>query len=146
MYFDADAAVAGDPHMLQVTVIDEGQELSVVDRGEQDQPAIEAGPHAIFFLRGDAVVLRLVDDVGLHPDGEIAGGGAALHGAPLIVLGRIAGRNPDVDARRHTAVLAELQIGFLQRRQVVSMVSTLATSSLLMISVILSLVRLSYRS
>ena len=62
-------------------------------------PQIQARPYAIFLLRDDAVVFGLVDDVGLHPDREIAGRRAAFHCAPLIVLCRIAGRDANVDAR-----------------------------------------------
>ena len=40
--FDANAAVGADPHVLEVAVIEEGQKLAVLDRGEQDQPAEQA--------------------------------------------------------------------------------------------------------
>ena len=127
--FDADAAVGADPHVLQVAVIDEGERLAVLDRGEQDQPAEQARPRAVFLLRDDAVVLALVDDVGLHPDGEIAGGRAALHRAPLVVLAGIAGRDADVDARPADRFLGgQREIGLLQRLEVSSMVRTCSTS------------------
>ena len=54
--FDADAAVGADPHVLQMAVIDEGERLAVLDRGEQDQAAEQARPRAVFLLRDDAVV------------------------------------------------------------------------------------------
>ena len=53
--FHADAAVGADPHVLQMAVIDEGQRLAVLDRGQQDQAAVKAGPHAVFLLRHHAV-------------------------------------------------------------------------------------------
>src|SRR5215510_10959193 len=113
---DADAAVAAGPPVLQMPVIEEGERLAVLDRGEQNEPAVETGPHAVFFLRHYAVVLRLVDDVRLHADREIAAGRAALHGAPLVVLGRIAGRDADVDARPTDGILPrQREIGLLQR-------------------------------
>ena len=116
--FDADAAVRPHPHMLQVAVVDEGERLTVLDRGQQDQPAIEPRPQAIFLLRDDAIVFGLVDDVGFHPDREISRGRASLHRAPLVVPGRIPGRNADVDARPADCLVGgKLEVGFLQCRE-----------------------------
>ncbi len=113
----ADAAVGANPHVLQVAVIDEGKQLAVLDRGQQDQAAVKAGPHTVLFLRDDALVFFFVDDVGLHADREVAGGRSSLHGAPLVVPGRIAGGNTDVDARPADRLLGgELQIRLFQRR------------------------------
>ena len=85
--------------MLQVAVIDEGQRLAVLDGRQQDQSAVKPRPHAILFLRDDTVVFRFVDDVGLHANGEVAGGRSTLHRAPLVIARRIAGGNANVDAR-----------------------------------------------
>ena len=50
-----------------------------------------------------------------EPVPESAEGGAAFHGAELIVLGRIAGRNADVDAGSADGVaLRQVEIRFLQ--------------------------------
>ena len=47
--FDADAAVAADPHVLQMAVVDEGERLAVLDRGEQDQAAEQARACVQYF-------------------------------------------------------------------------------------------------
>jgi len=68
--FDADAAIAAHPHMLQHPVIDEGQRLAGLDGGEQHQPAEQARPRAIFLLRSDAVICGFIDHIRLHPYGK----------------------------------------------------------------------------
>ena len=85
------------------------------------RPQKSPGRTQYFSCVTHAVVFGLIDDVGLHADREIAGGRAALHGAPLVVLGRIAGRDADVDARPADRLPGrELQIRFLQRLDGVS--------------------------
>ena len=60
--------------MLQDAIIDDGQRLARLNRGEQDQSAKQAGLCAIFFL-GDHIAFGLGEDnVGFHPNGEIARG------------------------------------------------------------------------
>ena len=89
----------------------------VIDQVEQDEAAVEPGPGAVLFLGDRAAVLRLMDHVGFHPDGEIAGGRASLHGAPLIILRRVAGWNADVDARPADRLARrQREVGLLQRR------------------------------
>jgi hypothetical protein len=75
---DANAAVAANPHMLQMAVVDEGQRFAILDRCEQDQATKEAGTRAVFLLRHHAVVIGLIDHVGFHPDGKVAGGRTAF--------------------------------------------------------------------
>src|ERR1044071_3540638 len=115
--FHTDAAVGADPHVLQVTVVDEGQRLPALDRGQKNQAAVKSWPHAVLLLRDHAFVFGFVDDVGLHANREIAGGRSSLHGAPLIVARRIAGRNSDIDAwPANRFAGGEQEIGLLQRR------------------------------
>ena len=95
----ADAGVSADAHVLEVTVVDDGEGLAVLDAHQQDQAAEEAGPHAVLLLRASAAVLLLVDDVRLHADGEVAGGRAAFHRAPLVHLRGVGRGDADVDAR-----------------------------------------------
>jgi hypothetical protein len=102
--------------VLQVAVVEEGERLAGLDRGEQDEAAIKAGATAIFLLRHCAVVFGFVDHVGLHADREITRGRSALHRPPLVVFTRIAGRDADVDTRSaHGLTRGQRKIGFLQR-------------------------------
>src|SRR5262249_910613 len=78
----ADAGAATDAEMLQHAVIDEGERLAVLGGEQEDHAAIGAGLTAVLLLGPVAVlVLRPGDDVGLHPDCEIAVV-RALHRAP----------------------------------------------------------------
>ena len=70
--FDANTAICTDPHMLQHAIIDEGQRRAGFDIRDEDQAAICAGFCAVFLLTADAFIFGLVNDVGLHPNGEIA--------------------------------------------------------------------------
>jgi signal transduction histidine kinase len=58
-----------------------------------------SGAHAMLFARDGAVIGRFIDHVGFHPNREVPFRGAAFHRAELVRLGRVAGRNPHVDAR-----------------------------------------------
>src|SRR5262245_41280897 len=82
-----------------MAVVDDGERRAGLDVGEEHQAAVAAGTHAVLLLRAHALVVALVDDVGLHAYREIAAGRAAFHGAPLVELPRVARRNADVDAR-----------------------------------------------
>jgi hypothetical protein len=96
---DPDAAIGGDAHVLEHTIIDESQRLASLYRSQEDQPTEQAGARAILFPRDGPVIHRFVDHVGLHPNREVSFGGASFHRAELVVLRRVAGRNPDIDAR-----------------------------------------------
>src|SRR6185503_9323407 len=82
----------------------------------QDQPAIGPGLDAVLFLCPGAVVLLLVDDIGLHADGEIAAGRAAFHAAPLVDLARHLGGDLHVRARfAHRIRGDELAVSLVER-------------------------------
>ena len=80
--FHADAGAAADPHVLEHTVIDEGERLGIARGKQEDDAAIGAWLAAVFFLGPVAVlILRPGHDVRFHADGEIAVVGA-LHRTP----------------------------------------------------------------
>ncbi len=111
-----DRAVRAHAHMLQHAVVDDGERLAGLDRGEQHEAAEGSGAHAILLLRDDPVAFALVHDVGFHADGEVARGRSALHRSPLVGLSSVAGGNADVDARAADRFAhREPRVGFLER-------------------------------
>ena len=114
--FDADAAVGSDARELSQPVVENGERLSALGVGEQDEPAVGSRPDAVFLLRAGTVIFLLVDDVRLHADGEIAAGRAAFHAAPLVDLAGLLGRDLDIRARlAHCIRGDELAVGLVER-------------------------------
>ena len=110
-----DGAVCSDAQVLQVAVVDDGERRTGLDIREKHQAAIAAWARAVLLLRANAFILALVDDVGFHPDGEVAAGGAPFHRSPLVELPGVARRDADVDARAADGLArCEVAVGRLE--------------------------------
>ena len=113
---DADPSVGANTHVLEHAVVDQRERLTVLDAGEEDQPAIGSWLDTIPFLHTRAVVLALVHDVRLHTDREISACGPTLHRAPLVDYARLIGRNLDIDPRAADGIASgqKIRVGPLQ--------------------------------
>jgi len=80
--FGAKRGSGAHAHVLQRSIVDEGQRLTRLGRDEQDQAAIGPGLDAVLFLCPPARrIPRPLDDVGLHADCKEAVV-RPFHGAP----------------------------------------------------------------
>ncbi len=101
--------------MLKITIIDQGYGFSVFGIDQKNLTTELTRPYEILLLRAGAVVFLFVNNVGLHPDGEITRDGSTFHSSPLVNLFRIFRWNLDVDTGPTNGLISgQFDIGLFQ--------------------------------
>ena len=79
-----DRTICGDTHVLNNTIIYQGQRLTILDRKKQDKPAKRAGLDAVLFLGDRGTGGLMIDDVRLTADRKVFARTTALHRTPPV--------------------------------------------------------------